>query len=90
MNYHYIIFFHVVYLFSGGYVSLSTLVAGDLFSIDVITESIGLFMLACGLASFTGTPVAGNLLIVQGAVSSSFSPNIIKRHFFLTYPKTDA
>ena len=44
---------------SGGYVALSTLVAGDLFSVEVITESVGLFMLACGIATFIGAPLAG-------------------------------
>lgn len=56
----------------GGYVSLSTIVAGDLFTTDVITESIGLYMLASGLAAFIGTPIAGWLFDVTGSYAVSF------------------
>ena len=45
--------------FPGGYVSLSTLVIGDIFGIEIITESVGLYMLICGLASIVGAPAAG-------------------------------
>ena len=32
---------------------------GNIFGIEIITQSVGLYMMICGFASFVGAPAAG-------------------------------
>jgi hypothetical protein len=48
-----------MFAFSGGYVVLCPVVLADLFGTDLIAQSLGLWMFACGLAGSIASPVGG-------------------------------
>ncbi|XP_060582252.1 monocarboxylate transporter 12-like [Ruditapes philippinarum] len=56
----------------GGYVVLCPVVLADLFGTELIAQSLGLWMFACGLAGSIASPVGGFLYDVTGSYDTTF------------------
>ena len=52
------------HVFSGGYVVLCPVVLADLFGTDLIAQSMGLWLFACGLAGSIASPIGGKSLFI--------------------------